>query len=117
MPPNNAWSVVFYIDRRGKSPVEDYILSLDPKTGGRLTALIANLRASGGKLEFPKARHLEGKLWELRQETHTGIYRIVYFTYTGKRIIILHAFQKKTERTDESDLDTARRRYGDFADE
>jgi phage-related protein len=52
-------------------------------------------------------------LWELREESQTNIYRIVYVFYTGRRVVFLHGFQKKSQKTPSRELATARR-YQDF---
>ena len=41
-------------------------------------------------------------------------YRVIYFFYTGRRIIFLHGFQKKTQRTPRQALQVARRRHLTF---
>jgi phage-related protein len=62
----------------------------------------------------PLVRHLDDKLWELREESRTNSYRLIYFFFTGHRIVFLHGFQKKSQRTPSAELDTARRRYQMF---
>ena len=57
----------------------------------------------------PLARHIEDKLWELRDTSRTNIYRVLYFFFTGRRIVLLHGFQKKTQRTPRTDIETAQR--------
>jgi hypothetical protein len=37
---------------------------------------------------------IEGKIWELREESGTNIYRILYFFASGRRIVLLHGFAK-----------------------
>jgi len=44
----------------------------------------------------------------------TNIYRIVYVFYTGRRIVFLHGFQKKSEKIPARELAVARQRYHDF---
>ncbi len=61
-------------------------------------------------LREPHARHLEGKLWELRVKGSEGIARAIYVTVTGRRVIILHAFVKKTAKTPPRALRIARQR-------
>ena len=48
---------------------------------------------------------------EIRLKDESGIYRVMYAAKFGNVVYVLHAFQKKTQRTAKSDLDTARRRY------
>jgi|SRR5882757_45125 len=55
-------------------------------------------------------KHLEDKLWEMRMVGRDGIARAIYVTASGQRIVVLHAFVKKTEKTPRRALETARAR-------
>jgi len=105
------WSIVFFIDAQGRSPVEEFLASLDGRTQRRIRWSIEQVRLRNVQARAPLVRHLDDKLWELREESQTNIYRLIYFFFTGRRIVFLHGFQKKTERTPPADLETARRRY------
>ncbi|MEX2525144.1 MAG: type II toxin-antitoxin system RelE/ParE family toxin [Gammaproteobacteria bacterium] len=61
-------------------------------------------------LREPHAKHLEGKLWELRAKGGEGIARAIYITVTGRRVVILHAFVKKSAKTPAKALRIARQR-------
>ena len=61
-------------------------------------------------LREPHAKHLQGKLWELRAKSDEGIARGIYVAVTGRRVIILHAFVKKTAKTPAAALSIARQR-------
>jgi phage-related protein len=39
-----------------------------------------------------------------------GQFRVLYLTRRGEDIVILHAFEKKTQRTARSDIDLAKQR-------
>ena len=47
----------------------------------------------------PYAKHLSGRLWELRLTGRDGIARSVYVTASGQRVIVLRTFVKKTQKT------------------
>ena len=47
----------------------------------------------------PHVKPLGNKLWEMRMTGKDGIARAIYVLATGRRIVILHAFVKKTQRT------------------
>ncbi|MCB2077481.1 MAG: type II toxin-antitoxin system RelE/ParE family toxin [Novosphingobium sp.] len=47
----------------------------------------------------PHVKHLEGKLWEMRMKGRDGIARSLYVTPTGRRVIILRSFAKKSQKT------------------
>lgn len=56
------------------------------------------------------SERLGGKLWELRMKSKTGIARSIYVLEHEKRIIILHTFVKKTQKTPKLALDIAMKR-------
>jgi phage-related protein len=45
------------------------------------------------------ATQLQGKLWELRMHGRDGIARALYFTAHRRRVIVVRAFVKKTQKT------------------
>ena len=53
-------------------------------------------------------KHLEDKLWELRITGRDGISRAIYVTATGRRVVVVRVFVKKTQKTPERELKLAR---------
>ena len=51
---------------------------------------------------------------EIRVKDESGIYRVVYIATFAEAVYVLHAFQKKTQKTAESDLELARTRLRDL---
>lgn len=47
---------------------------------------------------------------EIRVKDDQGIFRVIYVVKYLHRVIVLHAFQKKTEKTAKKDLDLAKHR-------
>jgi phage-related protein len=47
----------------------------------------------------PHVKHLEGKLWEIRARGRDGIARAFYVTASGRRVIIVRVFVKRTQKT------------------
>lgn len=58
---------------------------------------------------MPLIRKLATGLWEVRSHISSGIARVM-FTVDRQTMILLHAFQKKSQRTRPADLMTAKRR-------
>lgn len=58
----------------------------------------------------PHIKHLEGKLYEMRMKGKDGISRAMYVTAMGERVVVVHAFVKKTQRTPSRALELARQR-------
>ena len=62
------------------------------------------------ELREPHVKHLEGKLWELRAKAPEGIARGIYVAVTGRRVVVLHVFTKKSQKTPARALALARER-------
>jgi len=91
--------------------VEREIRSLPAGLQGRYLRLADMLQEHGPQaLGMPHVRHLEGRLWEMRLKAREGIARAVYVCVTGRHIVVLHTFVKKTEKTPRRALETARQR-------
>jgi phage-related protein len=61
-------------------------------------------------LSEPHVKHIEGKLWELRLTGRDGIARALYVTAAGRRVVVLRAFVKKTQKTPRAEIELALRR-------
>ena len=61
-------------------------------------------------LREPHVKHLEGKLWELRLTGRDGIARALYVTAIGRRMVVVRAFVKKTQKTPRSEIELALQR-------
>jgi len=72
--------------------------------------LVELLQEHGPDLRLPHSRSLGHGLFELRPRGRSGIGRAFYCYLSGKRIVIVHAFTKKTQRTPDRELALARRR-------
>jgi phage-related protein len=73
----------------------------------RLVELLAEY---GPSLRLPHSRTLGEGLFELRPRGRSGIGRSLYCFMSGKRVVMLHAFIKKTQQTPDRDLKLARKR-------
>lgn len=100
------WTVQFF-----DATVLAEIEALPPDRRSRLSRLLSLIQDMGFEaLPRDAVKHLEGKLWELRVMDREGIARAIYATATGRRVVILRAFVKKTQKTPARELDIARRR-------
>lgn len=62
------------------------------------------------RVREPYVKHLEGPIWEMRMKGKDGIARALYLTASGKRIVIVHVFVKKTQKTPRHEILTALKR-------
>ena len=72
--------------------------------------IIEILMEFGPVLGMPYSRPMEDGLFELRPRGREGIGRAFYCYKKDRRVIILHAFVKKTGSTPQKDLNIARDR-------
>lgn len=97
------WTIEYYNEK-----VQQTILELPPTLFAkylRLTRIMLNVGANlGGK--YTKAMG-EG-LFEIRLIGTEGIARVFYCTVVGQRIVMLHSFIKKTQKTPRQELELAR---------
>ena len=70
----------------------------------------------GPDLGMPHTRAMGEGLFELRLKAKEGVARVFYCTLIGKKIVMLHQFIKKTERTPLRELEKARRRMKEVKD-
>lgn len=72
--------------------------------------LIELLIEHGPNLRLPHSRSLGEGLFELRPRGYSGIGRTFYCFLVGQRVVIVHAFIKKTQQTPDRELKLARKR-------
>jgi phage-related protein len=63
---------------------------------------------------MPLCRSLGDGLWEVRSDLPSHRIARVLFMVSGERIVALHGFIKKTQKTPDADLALARRRQREF---
>jgi phage-related protein len=108
------WEIGFYRDRNGREPLKEFLDGLPAGTRAKVVKLFNLLAEEGVLLKEPYTRHIRGKIRELRVKDNLGHVRILYFTFTGKRFILLHGFLKKTDKTPEREIELAEKRMEDF---
>lgn len=106
----------FFQNERGVMPVRDWILSLtaeDRRAVGEQVQVVE----LGWPLGMPICRALSGYkgLWEIRIRLSGGRAARILFTVHARHMVLLHAFEKKSEKTPLQDLETALRRMKGLA--
>ena len=91
--------------------VDAEIAELPPGLQARVLRLLEAIERVGlDHFHEPHVKHLDGKLWELRAKAQEGIARGIYVTVSGRRVVVLHVFVKKTQKTPRRALEIARSR-------
>jgi phage-related protein len=101
-----AWTVEFF-----NEAARDEMDALPEDIRARFQRIVELIKSKGlSEMREPYVKHLEGKLWEMRMKGRDGIARSIYITASGQRIVILHSFMKKTQKTPKPALELARAR-------
>ncbi|KFL30680.1 hypothetical protein JP75_13135 [Devosia riboflavina] len=101
-----GWTVEF-LDEDVRA--ELYAMPADIRASfSRIAQLISNTGLS--RVHEPYVKHLEGSLWEMRMKGKDGIARAVYVTAHAQRVVVVHVFQKKTQKTPRREIELARQR-------
>ena len=108
------WDIIFYEKEDGTAPVREFLDGLPEKHHAKALRDIDVLEEYGTSLTEPHAKHIEGKLWELRIKSASDISRIFYFIHVGKNIVLLHGFVKKTQKTPNREIETANKYLEDY---
>nr|WP_268809525.1 type II toxin-antitoxin system RelE/ParE family toxin [Pectobacterium fontis] len=76
----------------------------------RYSALSIRMLSSGPNLGEPHTKAFGNGLFELRLKGAEGIARVFYCTLVGRRIVMLHSFVKKTDKTPSKERRLAEKR-------
>ena len=114
LPPRKV-PVVFYQTAAGSEVVRDWLKGLieaDRAIVGQDLMRVQYRWPVG----MPLCRSLSGYkgLWEIRSNLQDGRISRVLFSVHDGRMVLLHGFIKKTQRTPDDDLKLARRRKREF---
>ena len=105
--------MVFYESSNGRTPVRDYLDGLSASDAARVAVALRLLAEAGTELGMPHVRPIAGaELWELRIRGRVQ-HRVLYLAVSGRRLLLLHAFEKKTEKAPERAIATALQRLAD----
>jgi phage-related protein len=104
------FTVEFY-KRGDKSPVHEFILSLDEEFQLDVFAMLRRLQENPFSLgAFSKKMEGIQNLFEVRVKGRNRAVRVFYCFKKGRTIVLLHAFAKKTQKTPLREIEIASRR-------
>lgn len=93
--------IVELLDARVREELE--ALPLDMKA--RFARIVGLIQGHGlEQVREPHVKHLQGRLWEMRMKGRDGISRAVYVTASGRRVVVVRIFIKKTQKTPKDEL-------------
>ena len=105
-----GWTIKF----AGKR-VEKEFTKLKPSLQGAFLELLDIVRQSGPqRLEADERKHIRGKIWEFRVSGPDGIARALHASLKGETLLVLHIFEKKTQKTPDDAIRLAEKRLKEY---
>lgn len=105
------WTITYFSES-----VQNEILAMPAGFLGRFLRYADRMECYGPDLGMPHTRAMGEGLFELRLKGAEGIARVFYCTIIGKKIVFLHQFVKKTDKTPNREIAIARRRMKEIND-
>lgn len=106
--------VEFYKTAAGREVVAEFLDTLPPKDMAKVFRGIDLLAEFAPDLHEPYTKHIDGPIWELRSKFSSNIYRIFYFIWRDNKLVLLHGFTKKTQKTPPREIQTAKTHCADY---
>lgn len=99
------WSIEYFNER-----VEKTVLDLPKGLLAKYLHLTDLMLEFGSDLGLPHTKAMGDGLFELRVKGKEGIARVFYCVVIEHRIVMLHVFIKKSQKTPKKELDIAKKR-------
>jgi len=99
----------FYATPRGNEPVREWLLGLNDEDRKTIGDDIQTAEF-GWPVGMPLSRSLDQSLWEIRSSISAKRIARVIFVVHKERMVLLHGFVKKTQKTPKADIDLAVKR-------
>lgn len=101
--------VELYTSPHGRTPVQEYLDSVDKKLRSKTIRSIALLECFGNRIGEPDAKHLGKGIFELRTTMGNNAGRVLFFFFDQGRAVLTHGFVKKTQKTPRREIERAKR--------
>jgi phage-related protein len=111
-----ALHAVYYRAADGQEPVRGFIDELNIETQVAIDNQVDRLNLLSDEiphLPFPHSSQVEGELRELRCHYGRSHYRVLY-RRSGRLIVLLHVFAKRSAKIPNRQIDIAHERWADF---
>ena len=100
-----CWTITFYNQK-----VEQETLAFPPGILANFLRIAEMIESSGPSLGKPYTAPMSKGLFEIRARGKEGIGRSLFCIVTGKEVVILHSFIKKSQKTPKKEIALAKKR-------
>jgi len=102
--------VIFFRTSAGGEPVREWLRSLSPIEDRKQIGVDIKTVEFGWPIGMPVCRPLGDGLYEVRSSlTQNRIARVLFYIDARSRMVLLHGFIKKTQKTLPADMELARK--------
>ncbi len=105
------WEIKYHDEK-----LQEAVLALPAGLLARYLHLTGRMVQYGADLGMPHTRAMGSGLFEMRLKSQEGIGRDFYCTLVKRRIVMLHQFVKKTNKTPPRELAVAHQRMKEWKD-
>jgi phage-related protein len=105
--------VAFWVSSMGREPVRDFLRELSKEDRKRFGENIRQLQF-GWPIGMPLVRKMQDGIWELRVSLPSKREARIFFATDNEKLVLLHAFIKKAQKTLQTELALARQRLKDL---
>ena len=105
------WEITYHDEN-----LQEAVLALPAGLLARYLHLTDRMLQYGPDLGMPHTRAMGAGLFEMRLKSQEGIGRVFYCTLLARRIVMLHQFVKKTDKTPAKEMAVARKRMKEWKD-
>ena len=108
--PTKRLSVIFFRTAAGGEPVREWLKSLEPVEDRKQIGVDIKTIEFGWPIGMPVCRPLGDGLYEVRSNlSGNKIARVLLYIDVEERMVLLHGFVKKTQKTPTADMEFARK--------
>ena len=116
---NSVYAIIFLVNWEityHDEKLQEAVLALPAGLLARYLHLTDRMLQYGPDLGMPHTRAMGAGLVEMRLKSQEGIGRVFYCTLLARRIVMLHQFVKKTDKTPAKEMAVARKRMKEWKD-
>jgi len=106
--------VIYYSTSNGENPIVDFLDTLSEKQQRKILRIVSFIKIYGLDSSIPHIKKLIGTpLWEIRILGRDNL-RVLYVLSNDKKVILLHGFVKKVQKTPAREINIALVRFEEY---
>ena len=114
MSKSQCWKAIFYTTEAGRCPVLDAVRALPKADRVEIGQTLRLVQEEGPDIGLPFTEQIAGEIGAIRVRVRRTRWRIFFFAYRGRELVILHMFAKKTRAMPRHEIGIAERRRKDW---